>query len=117
MFAEDRNKYGLRSITKKQHEPVRLQVQGLPSDLVHPSNLSLSTAARHAGPITSEPQSIDNLTNQLSRTRIDPRPSNEEHQSSTATSTQHKDAIDLVIREVLTRDLKVAGSEKLLPNH
>lgn len=117
MFAEDRNKYGLRPVTKKQYEPGRLQVKGLPSDLVRPSNLSFSTAVQHAGPINSESQPIDDLTTQLCRTHIDPRPSTKEHQPATVRATQHKDAIDQVIREVLTWDLKAAGSEQLLPNH
>ena len=117
MLAEDRNKYGLRSVTKKQYEPCRLQVKERRSDLMRPSNLSFSTAAQYACPINSESQPIGDLTTQLSRTHIDPRPSTEEHQPAIVTATQRNDAIDPVIREVLTRELKAAGSEKLLPNH
>lgn len=115
MFTEDRNKYGLRSATKKHYEPGNLQVKRLPSDLVRPSNLSFSTAAQYSGHVTYESQPIDDLATLLSRTRIDPRPSTEQHQPTTATLCQ--DAIDQVITEVLPRDFKAAGSGKLLPDH
>jgi hypothetical protein len=117
MFAEDRNNYGLRSVTKKQCEPGRLQMKGLPSDLLRPTNLALSTAAQHISRTNSGSQTIDDLTTQLSRTRINPRPSPEDRQPPTITAAQHKDAIEQVICEVLAPDLKAAGSEKLLPNH
>ena len=118
MSTENRNTYGQPSVTKKQHELLSLQVKVLSSDPIgRPSNSSFSSAARYAGLTSSGSQSIDDLTSQLSRTRIEPESSSKKHWSPTVTSTQYKDTIDQVIREVLPRDLKVAGSERLLPNH
>jgi hypothetical protein len=117
MFDEDRNNYDLWSVRKKQYGPGRFQGKGLKSDPAGPSNPSFYTAAQYAGPINSQSQPIDDLTAQLSRTRIDPRASIEKYQPAIVTKTQRKDAIDQVISEVLTQDLKVARSEKLLPDH
>jgi hypothetical protein len=119
MPSEDRKKYGRwRSVTKKQDEPVvQLQVKELPPPLVRPYNLSLSTASEHAGHKVSGYQSVDDVTSLLSRTHISPRESTKEPRPSTGRATQYKATLDQVIREVLPRDLKVAGSKKLLPNH
>ncbi|KAE9364282.1 hypothetical protein N431DRAFT_549862 [Stipitochalara longipes BDJ] len=120
MFGEDREKHGgQRSVAKKEGEPVfKLQVKELPPLLIRPFGTSLSTAARHASYKGSEYQSIDDMTNLLSRTHIDQRESTKEPGFSIAKADhQGKATLDQLIREVLPRDLKVAGSEMLLPSH
>ena len=61
--------------------------------------------------------SVDELTTQLSRTRIAPALSSAEHLPYTVAIAWHNNAVDQVIYEVLHLDLKAGGSEKLLPDH
>jgi len=60
---------------------------------------------------------VDELTTQLSQTRIAPTPSSAERQSCTSSITQHNNAVDQVIYGVLKPDLKASESKKLLPDH
>jgi len=117
MFTENRNESGSRSIPIKGHKSIRIQVKELPSDFVRQSNLPLSTVKKYPSAIYSASQSIDDLTDQLSRTQIDPRVVIKKHESSTVTGTQYKDATNQLIHEVLALDLALAEDEKLQPDH
>lgn len=119
MSTEERKIYGWRrSVTMKQDETIfKLQVKELPPPLVPTSSFSLSTASQQTGYSSSENQYIDDVTSLLSRTHIHQRESTNEPRSSAVRATQDKATLDQVIREILPRDLKVAGSEILLPTH
>jgi hypothetical protein len=122
MSGEAQKRYGpRRSVTKKQDEPaVKLQVKKLPPPLIRPFNPSLSIASQHASHRGSKYESVDELvdvTNLLSRTHLGLGHLSKEPRSSAVKATQYKAPLDQVLHEVLPRDLKVAGSEKLLPNH
>ncbi len=60
---------------------------------------------------------IADLTGQLSRTGLDQRPSTQDYRPAPVSAPPRRDAINEVVQEVLTRDLKKLGDEKLLPNN
>ncbi|KAH8651531.1 hypothetical protein BGZ60DRAFT_436578 [Tricladium varicosporioides] len=76
----------------------------------------LRSSAQNNSPGKTVDQDVADLVGQLSETHIDEQPS-AQHYQSTPILTPHQDAIDEVVQEVLTRDLKTLGDEKLLPTN
>ena len=60
---------------------------------------------------------LADLISSFSATRIDERPSIQAHRPAPVSSPPRQDAIDGVVQEVLSRDLKTLGDEKLLPTN
>jgi len=103
MCTENRNQENLQSPARKCFDSARLSVSAREQQ-----------CARSA---TYDPLSIDDLTTQLSQTRIGTRQSIKRHGYPSAIVSDQADAIRHVIEEVLAQDLKDPRSGKLQPDH
>jgi hypothetical protein len=136
MSGDDRKWYGLRSNTNTRtpYEPARLQ-----RDPPGTSNISSYIAEQYAGsgyprhssgrvppPQYARPglsvQNDSSTTDQpladlIGRLFIDERPSTQYYRPAPVSAPPRRDAIDEVVQDVLTRDLKTLGNEKLLPTN
>jgi hypothetical protein len=118
MLAEDVADRALQPSWEEQDDdPDRFQREKLRNDF---ARFRTSQLAQKTKPIQSEyqPGPVDGLTSLLSKTHIDlDSPARIYHQP-TITAPQLLHSIDVVIRNVLSQDLKTAESnEKLLPDH
>jgi hypothetical protein len=103
MFTQNRNQENLQSAARKRFDSARLSVSAREQQ-----------CARSA---TYDPLSIDDLTTQLSQTRIGTRQSTKRYGYTLATVSDQADAIRHVIEEVLAQDLKAARGERFQPDH
>lgn len=83
-----------------------------PPQYARPRDLAQNESSRKTAD-----QLLADLIGQFSETRIDQRPSIQDYPAAPISTPPCEDAINQVVQEVLTRDLKTLGNEKLLPTN